>query len=814
MTGKRFGRVLAIVLALTMLAGMVPAFAAGETAESVYVNGNIYTMDDDNPHATAMAIRGDKLLYVGDKAGAEAYYISGVTKVVDLQGQTVLPGLIEGHMHVPNLGQSMLMIDAFWKPKEVILQAVKEAAEAAQPGEWIQGRGWMNTVWADDSFPTKEELDAVAPNNPVSLQRADAHMFWFNSMALDMAGITKDTPNPQGGEILKTEDGEVLGCLTDTAASIVRSIIPAWTDDQLKQASLLAQEQLFSYGFTSALDAGVSVHQLDLYKELYEDGALKLRLYPLIMLSSTEGAEADYIRTTSPTGMLYDDHLHVAGVKIIGDGSLGARSSAMLEDYSDRAGYKGEYRFTDEEAYQVIKLAYDNGYQTGVHAIGDGTNHQVLDVYERLMQENPREDPRMRIEHFQIVTPDDIDRAIELGVLPAMQFTHATSDWLMAEDRVGSERIKSSYAWRTIIDKGSIIVGGSDAPVELVNPYHGLYAGVTRMDKDCQPEGGWYANEKVTREEALKAFTLWAAYGQFEEDIKGSLEAGKLADFVVIDRDYMTCPETDIKDIQALMTVSGGEVVYTRDISVPTVTWQGKPITFNADLLVENGTISVPVGDVVSFIGASLEKKDGQAAVTYGEKSVSLPLRTVGGVDYVGVRPLFEGIGYSLTWCQSSMTASTSRMSAAEAAEPAAGEKPVDEYSFGLGNFDGTVGAFCDVIMTGTKDLAFSDPFYPEDEPVLTPYVAKKCENYGVKYYIDKDLLLTKLFASVDMDGAWVYILYQDDAVLDAYLALKAEEKEYIAAGTYTEEVQVDLATRYGKLMGYSDEHIAESIGA
>ncbi|ALP92794.1 MAG: amidohydrolase family protein [Intestinimonas sp.] len=197
MTGKRFGRVLAIVLALTMLAGMVPAFAAGETAESVYVNGNIYTMDDDNPHATAMAIRGDKLLYVGDKAGAEAYYISGVTKVVDLQGQTVLPGLIEGHMHVPNLGQSMLMIDAFWKPKEVILQAVKEAAEAAQPGEWIQGRGWMNTVWADDSFPTKEELDAVAPNNPVSLQRADAHMFWFNSMALDMAGITKDTPNPQ-----------------------------------------------------------------------------------------------------------------------------------------------------------------------------------------------------------------------------------------------------------------------------------------------------------------------------------------------------------------------------------------------------------------------------------------------------------------------------------------------------------------------------------------------------------------------------------------------------------------------------------------
>ncbi len=661
MKSGRLRKVLASLLMLSMLLSAVPALAAVPAADSVYINGNIYTMDDDNPHATAMAISGDRLVYVGDASGVQAYIGSG-TVVNDLRGQTVLPGLIEGHMHVPNLGQSMLMIDAFWKPKDVILQAVKEAAEAAEPGEWIQGRGWMNTVWEDDSFPTKEELDAVAPNNPVSLQRADAHMFWFNSMALEMAGITKDTPNPQGGEILKTEDGEVLGCLTDTAAAIVRGIIPPWSDADLKRASLLAQEQLFSYGFTSALDAGVSVHQLDLYKELYASGELKLRLYPLIMLASTEGPEADYLRTTAPTGMLYDNHLHVAGVKIIGDGSLGARSAAMLEEYSDRAGYTGEYRFTDEEAYEVIKLAYENGYQTGIHAIGDGTNHQVLDVYERLMKENPREDPRMRLEHFQIVTPSDIDRAISLGVLPAMQFTHATSDWLMAEDRVGSERIKTSYAWRTIIDKGSIIIGGSDAPVELVNPYHGLYAGVTRMDKDCRPEGGWYANEKVTREEALKAFTLWAACGQFEEDLKGSLEVGKLADFVVIDRDYMTCPETDIKDIQALMTVSGGQVVYTKNTAEPTVTWQGKPITFNSKLVIEApGAIYVPVNDVTSFISASVSKENGMAAVTYSERSVSLPIKSVDGVDYVAVRPLFEGIGYSVTWCQSSKTVSSSQ---------------------------------------------------------------------------------------------------------------------------------------------------------
>lgn len=643
-----------------ILLGVAPAFAAGEIADSVYRNGNIYTMDDGAPHATAMAVKDGKLLYVGDEVGVNAY-IGANTKVTDLKGQTVIPGLVEGHMHVPSLGQSMLMIDAFWKPKEVILEAVKQAAAIAKPGEWIQGRGWMNTVWADDAFPSKEELDAVAPNNPVSLQRADAHMFWFNSMALDMAKVTKDTPNPQGGEILKTESGEVLGCLTDTAATIVRNIIPPWSDEKLKEAATLAQEQLFSYGFTSALDAGITVHQLDLYKELYESGELKLRLYPLIMLSATTGAEADYLRQNKPTGMLYDDRLHVAGVKIIGDGSLGSRSSAMLEEYSDRAGYKGEYRFSDDEMYNVIKLAYDSGYQTGVHAIGDGTNHQVLDAYEKVIAENPREDHRLRIEHFQIVAPDDIERAIKMDVLPAMQFTHATSDWLMAEERVGAERIKSSYAWRTVIDKGSIIIGGSDAPVELLNPFHGLYAGVTRMDKDCRPEGGWYANEKITREEALKSFTIWAAYGQFEEDIKGSLVAGKLADFAVIDRDYMTCPETDIKDIQTLMTVCGGEVVYTNDIAQPTVTWQGKPVTFNSAVLLRDGVVSVPLNDVAGFISATAEKSGNDVTVTYQQKSTTLAVENVGGVDYVGVRALFEGIGYSVTWCQSSHTVSTSR---------------------------------------------------------------------------------------------------------------------------------------------------------
>lgn len=658
---KKAGKLLALTLTLAMLLGAAPAFAAGtEAADSVYRNANIYTVDDEHPNATAMAVKDGKLVYVGDEAGVDAY-IGSDTEVTDLEGLTVLPGLIEGHMHISNLGENHLKLDCYFKSKEDILAQVKETAAAAEPGEWIQGSGWMDTLWETPGYPSKEELDAVAPENPVFLLRGDNHMAWVNSLALELAGITDDTPNPQGGEILKTDDGKLLGCLTDNAAVTVLHLIPAWSAEAQKNAVLMAQEELFSYGFTSAMDAGTKVNYLQHYKDLYESGDLKLRIYPMMMLNSTDSDEAEYVRSNKPTGERYDEHMAVMGVKVLGDGALGSRGSALLEDYSDREGHKGAYRFTDDEIYDVMHLAYENGYQIAYHAIGDGANHQVLSTYERLLTEEPREDARLRVEHFQVVTPEDIDRAMDLGILTAMQFTHATSDKSMAEERLGSERIKTAYAWRTVLDKGGIIIGGSDAPVEMVNPYHGLYAGVTRMDRDCQPEGGWYPEQKVTREEALKAFTIWAAYGQFEEDIKGSLEVGKLADFVVIDRDYMTCPEKEIKDIQCLMTVSGGEVVYTKDITVPTVTWQGKPITLNSAPVVEPGVIYVPVGDVASFISASAEKQDGSVTVAYGEKSVELPLKNVNGVDYVGVRALFEGIGYSVTWCQPSATVSTSR---------------------------------------------------------------------------------------------------------------------------------------------------------
>ena len=649
---KRFGRLTAMLLALVMLVSLFPTLAlAAEpvAADSVYRNGNIYTVDEAFSTATALAIKGDRLIYVGGEAGVEAF-IGPNTKVTDLGGKTVIPGLIESHMHINGLGESLLIIDAFWKPKDVILEAVKAEAEKAEPGAWIQGRGWMNTVWENTDYPTKEELDAVAPNNPVYLTRADGHMCWVNSKAFELAGITKDTPDPQGGEYLKTEDGELLGCVTDTAMYPISGLIPGFSIEQKREALLLAQEQLFSYGLTSAMNAGTSVEYLnEVYKPLYENGSLKLRSYLLISLSSLESPEAEYLRTTKPEGGFYDNHMDVRSVKLFSDGSLGARSAAMLEDYSDRAGHTGNNRFTDEQMYELVKLAYDNGYQMGSHAIGDAANHQLLDCYEKVMAENPREDPRLRIEHFQILTLDDIQRAIDMGVLPSMQTTHATSDMLMAEDRIGTERIKGAYAWRTIIDKGSIILNGTDAPVELVNPYHSLYAAVTRKSRLGEPPEGWHPDQCMTREEALRSYPSWGAYGEFNEDLKGTLEVGKLADFVVLDRDYMTCPEEDIKDIQALLTVSGGEVVYTRDTSTPAVIWNGLPLTFNSKPITEPGSIYVPLNDTVNGIGAAVVAGK-EATVTLNDKSVTLPVKTVDGVDYVGVRALFEGLGRNVTW--------------------------------------------------------------------------------------------------------------------------------------------------------------------
>ena len=552
------------VMGLTLMAAFLmpgAAFAA-KAADTVYLNGNMYTVDDKQPAATAVAISGQKLVYVGKDKGAQAF-VGKKTKIIDLKGKTVLPGLIEGHLHYTGEGQKMLQVHVFWSPKAEIIAKVKAEAEKLPAGTWIIGRGWNQEVWPDKKFPTKEELDAVTPNHPVMLTRVCGHAIWVNSKALNMAGIDKSTPDPAGGTIEKDASGNPSGILHETARNLIRGKVTPMTDDRLQEAMLKAQEEMFSYGITSVFSAGTSgmmssVLETNLMKALYEKNQLKIRIYNAI----NEGDDAKAYYRTGPEVGLYGNRLTVNCIKFYADGSLGARSALLLAPYSDKPGEMGVERTSYDALYKGYTEARKYGFQISTHAIGDGANRRVVDLYERVLKEQPLNDHRFRIEHFQVATARDIDQIAKLKIVPAMQGIHATSDKNMAENRVGSERIKYAYAWRKVINAGSRIVNGSDAPVEPVNPFWGLYASVTRMDNDGQPEGGWYIGEGMTREEALKSFTIWAAYGQFEEKIKGSLEKGKLADLVVIDRDYMKIPAREIKDIKALLTVIGGEEVY------------------------------------------------------------------------------------------------------------------------------------------------------------------------------------------------------------------------------------------------------------
>ena len=477
--------------------------------------------------------------------------------LIDGGNKFLLPGLIDAHGHVMSYGHSLKNVDlTSSKSAEHAAELVAKFARQNKTQEWILGRGWNQVLWDKNEFPNAETLDNAVPGKPVALNRVDGHAMWANSEALKRAGIDRNTLDPAGGEIIKDENGNPTGVLIDNAMDMVARAVPERTMAQTIDYIETAIAALASEGLTSVHDAGISPQEVSAFKAIAEKDALDVRIYGMLAVTS-DGYEEAILKGPEPS--LFDDRLAVRSIKIQIDGALGSRGAALDEPYSDRPDSHGLLLHTPEQTEAMTKFAMENGFQVNTHAIGDKGNRLLLDIFARYPQ---HKDLRNRVEHAQIVHIDDIPRFKELDVIPSMQATHATSDKNMAKDRVGEDRLAGAYAWRKFLQQGSIIANGSDFPVEPANPFFGLHAAVTRQDRDNQPDGGWRADQKMTREEALRSFTLDAAYAGHQEDVIGSLEAGKWADFIIVDSDFFTIPEQDIWKIKVLATYQAGKEVF------------------------------------------------------------------------------------------------------------------------------------------------------------------------------------------------------------------------------------------------------------
>ncbi|GAA5130544.1 amidohydrolase [Thalassotalea piscium] len=482
-------------------------------------------------------------------------------RVINGQGKTMLPGLIDSHGHVLGYGLSLLNADLVNTASEQ--EAVSRTLAYAKKNPnlvWVHGRGWNQVQWESNSFPTAASLDKVFPDQPVWLKRVDGHAGWANSKAMKLAGITANTLSPDGGEIIKDKNGQPTGVFIDNAMDLINAEVPELNKEQQKFALKKAMDSLVSMGLTSVHDAGIDNNNIALFKELAQEKAMPIRINAMLYLPSNnwqETLKGGHYKSQS-------DMFALNSVKIQADGALGSRGAALIEDYSDHSGHKGLLLHDTESLTRYIETAMNAGFQVNTHAIGDNANTITLDLYEKLIKKTKTKALRHRIEHAQILQLSDIPRFNQLGVIAAMQATHATSDKNMAQDRIGEQRILGAYAWRKLLNAKAIIAAGSDFPVESANPFFGLHASVTRQDKVNLPEGGWFPEEKMTRLESLKSFTIDAAYSGHQEKIIGSLEAGKKADFILIENDYFTMPEQDIWKIEVSDTWVNGRHVYSK----------------------------------------------------------------------------------------------------------------------------------------------------------------------------------------------------------------------------------------------------------
>ncbi len=543
-----------------------------QAATLVLRNGKIVTVDPAKPQAQAIAFRGDTIAAVGTDQEIQAL-VGPATEVVDLAGQLAIPGFIEGHGHLMNLGESKLNLDLMdAKSWNEIVAMVGETAKKARPGDWILGRGWHQEKWDTkpepnvEGFPLHDALSEAAPDNPVLLTHASGHATFVNAKAMELSGITPQTPNPAGGEILKDSSGKPMGVLRETASNLPSRALYDWRNRrnaQERRAAArnqiqLAVDEALSNGVTSFQDAGSDFATVDLFKEALNDGLLRIRLWVMVRDSN------ENLRTKFPSYRavgLGDKRLTIAAIKKTMDGALGSRGAWLLEPYADSPGSTGLNTLPVAEIADAAKIALDNNVQLCVHAIGDRANREVLNVYEAAFKSRPDlRDLRWRIEHAQHLHPDDIPRFGKLGVIASMQGIHATSDAPYVMARLGAKRAEEgAYVWQKLMKSGAIVSNGTDTPVERISPIANYYASVTRKLKDGTL---FYADQRMTREEALKSYTLTAAYAAKEETIKGSLTPGKLADVTVLSKDILTIPDGEIPSTKIVYTIVGGKIAY------------------------------------------------------------------------------------------------------------------------------------------------------------------------------------------------------------------------------------------------------------
>jgi len=542
-----------VAFALAQPAGAQPA---ENPADTVYLNANIHTVDPDNPRAEALAVRGDRIAAVGSRAEVGGL-IGPTTEVVDLRGMTVLPGLIDAHAHLTGLGAIQLgVIDlAGTTSYDEVIEIVKARAAETPDGEWILGRGWDHESWPEKRLPHHRRLSEAVPNHPVMLGRVDGHADLANAKAMQLAGVDRGTESPSGGEMLRDEDGEPTGVFVDNASGLVGRAVPPGARGSTEDLILAGQRAALEAGLVNVHDMGIQPSGVEVYKRLEAEGLLKLRMD----LAISAPFAVRYFEENEP---YVGDRVTVRAAKLYMDGAMGSRGAWLLEPYSDRPTddrgqpYTGLSVMEPDRVEFISRHGLENGYQIRVHAIGDRANREVLDAFERAAASTGVDlrAARFRIEHAQLVSPADIPRFGEMGVIASMQQTHATTDM----------RWMGAYAWASLARSGAIIAGGSDFPVERHSPFRGLYASITRQDERGSPPGGWLPHERMTRDQMLRSFTIDAAFAAFAENERGSLERGKLADFIVIDRDPMTIEPIRILDTVVLRTVISGETVHER----------------------------------------------------------------------------------------------------------------------------------------------------------------------------------------------------------------------------------------------------------